>query len=126
MQPVQPPYHSPRVTVITRDDLRFTIRRAPDPSTGMARHPCNDEEALALAVSRVSAAIHARREHFQRQRLILRERALQAAQQQGLARRAPLPTVCFQTAMLAASQQHSGGDRPRTRSSHPGATGQGI
>ncbi len=109
LTPVQPPYYSPRVTVVTRDDLRFSIRRRAVTSLDNARDD-SEGAVLARAVSCVSAAIHARREHFKRQRQILAER------NQAHPRRAHLapvpsnqlpPSVCVQSALAACQRRGS-------------------
>ena len=101
MTPVEPPYYDGKVTVVTRDDLRFSIvKRAavPEEQAGAAAADDDHEATLLVqALSRVSAALHERREHFKRQRLML----LQRTGGQGHPSQA---TVCFQSAMAAAAQ----------------------
>ena len=130
MTPVEPPYYDGKVTVVTRDDLRFSIiKRAavPEEQAGAAAAADDDDHEATLlvqALSRVSAALHERREHFKRQRLML----LQRTGGQGHPSQA---TVCFQSAMAAAAQaaaQAAAGAtaRPATRSLAKADPGQAL
>ena len=87
LTPVQPPFRSANITVVTNDDLNFTINKGAaansKDSPPSEEHekmteevdPSEESAQLAHAVHHIAAVLHARRQHMRRQRQILMEKS---------------------------------------------------